>query len=484
MLLGLDLGTSSVKALLLGMEEAPGSVIGESTIPYAVRSPHPGWAESDPGEWWEAVGRATREAVGPHGSDIAAVGLSGQMHGVVLCDGAGAPSRPAILWADSRSEEQLDAYRRLPEDAHRRLANPPAVGMAGPTLLWLRGNEPEVYGGTRWALQPKDWLRLRLTGEAASEHSDASATLLYDLPAGRWADDVIESLGLRSGRLAPLLPSGGVAGELDSKAAGHLGLPAGIPVAAGAADTAAAMLGSGLTRPGEAQLTVGTGGQIVVPTGSPEPDPNGRTHRFRTAAGAPFYAMAAVQNAGLALEWARRALGASWDDVYAEAFAVPAGSGGVTFLPYLSGERTPHFDPNARGAWSGLGLGHGRGHLLRAALEGVAFSLRDGLEALEAGGFDIPKMRLAGGGAVRESWRRLLAGALDRPLLMLLDTVAPIASARGAALLAGISTGTFRPEDLFSAPETVSVVYPGEDRDAYGEAYARYRKAYRGPGAV
>jgi xylulokinase len=473
-LLGLDLGTSSVKALFLSEDGDP---LGESTASYPVRSPQPGWAESFPEEWWNATVEATRTALGSRGAQVAALGLSGQMHGVVLTDGRGRPLRPAVLWADTRSGEQLAAYRELDEDARRRLANPLAVGMAGPSLLWLRDHEPDVYASALWALQPKDWLRLRLTGEVASEPSDASATLLYDLRSDGWAYPVVEALGLRPDLLAPLVASADVAGTLAEEAAGDLGLRPGLPVAAGAADTAAAMLGGGLMRPGSVQLTVGTGGQIVAPKDSPERDPHERTHLYRAAAPDLWYSMAAIQNAGLALEWVRKTLGVSWEEVYEEAFAVPPGAGGVVFLPYLSGERTPHFDPCARGAWVGLGLDHGRGHLLRAALEGVAFALREGLEALEAAGTQVPELRLAGGGTASELWRRLLADVLVRPLLLLPDAVARVASARGAALLAGAASGAYRAvgDTIALAPD--QVIRPGGT--AYEAAYARYRELAR-----
>ena len=477
MLLGLDLGTGSVKALLMAED---GETVGEGSASYPVRSPRPGWAESSPEDWWNAVAEATRAAVGPRASEVASIGLSGQMHGVVLAGDRGRPLRPAVLWADTRSGEQLAAYRALDEDARRRLANPPAVGMAGPTLLWLRDNEPEVYGTARWALQPKDWLRLRLTGESTAEPSDASATLLYDLCSDAWDYPVVEALSLRPGLLAPLVASADVAGTLTREAAGRLGLRARLPVAAGAGDTAAAQLGGGLLRPGLVQLTVGTGGQIVAPKSEPVPDPHLRTHLYRAAAPDLWYSMAAIQNAGLALEWARETLRASWDDVYEEAFAVPPGAGGVLFLPYLSGERAPRFDPDARGAWTGLGLDHGRGHLLRAALEGVAFALREGLEALEEAGTRVPELRLAGGGTAEESWRQLLADVLDRPLRVLPGTLAAVASARGAALLAGAASGVYRsPEDMLAlAPEPDLPVWPGDAAPRYEAAYARYRELY------
>lgn len=477
MFLGLDLGTGSVKALLIHQD---GTVAGEGSRSYAVRSPEPGWAESNPEEWWDASGAAAREAVGSNGSTVTAVGLSGQMHGVVPSGRDGEPLRPAILWADARSVDHLHTYRGLDEDVRLRIANPPAVGMAGPTLLWLRDNEPETYRNIRRALQPKDWLRLRLTGEAVAEPSDASATLLYDLPADRWDYELIETLGLRTDFLASIVPSSAVAGELTREAAAHLGLRVGLPVSAGAADTAAAMLGTGLSEPGLVQLTVGTGAQIVAPVSQPAADPHGRTHLYRAAVPDLFYSMAAIQNAGLALEWARSVLGASWDEVYEEAFTVTVGAGGVAFLPYLSGERTPHLDPEARGAWVGLGLGHGRGHLLRAALEGGAFALREGLEALEAAGISAPELRLAGGGTTREPWQRLLADVLGRPLRLLPESVSANASARGAALLAGIASGAYASaeETLVLAPEPEKTIRFGKESQDYEAAYVRYREVY------
>jgi xylulokinase len=330
-------------------------------------------------------------------------------------------------------------------------------------------------------LQPKDWLRMRMTGEAATEPSDASATLLYDLLADDWSYAAVEDLGLRTELLAPLVPSASVAGTLEGGAAGELGLWEGLPVAAGAADTAAAMLGTGLVRPGPVQLTVGTGGQVVTPKRVPEPDPHGRTHLYRAAVPGLWYSMAAIQNAGLALEWVRRVLGVSWRDVYEEAFAVPPGSGGVTFLPYLSGERTPRFDPGARGAWVGLGLDHARGHLLRAALEGVAFALREALETLEDLGTVAPELRLAGGGAgggSGETWRQLLADVLGRPLWLLPGEISSVASARGAAFLAGLASGAYptAEDTLTLTPEAETLIQPGES--TYEPAYKRYKELY------
>jgi xylulokinase len=473
-LLGLDLGTGSAKAVLLS---ANGRIIGQGTAEYAVRSPRPGWAESNPGDWWHAAVVAVREALDGRGDTVQALGLSGQMHGVVLSTGDGTPLRPAVLWADTRSSSELATYKSLGPEAQRRLGNPYVAGMAGPTLLWLRDHEPDSYTAARWALQPKDWLRLRLTGSAAADPSDASATLLYDLIEDDWAFSVGDALGLRADLLAPILPSAAPAGTLTARAAEHLGLAPGTPVAAGAGDTAAAALGTGLLSPGSVQLTVGTGGQIVAPLDAPRPDPTFRTHLYRAVAPRSWYAMAAIQNAGVALEWVRAVLGVTWQQVYAEAFAVPPGADGLTFLPYLTGERTPHLDPAASGAWAGLRLHHSRGHLLRAALEGVAHALRDGLEALEDRGIEVPELRLAGGGTAEPPWRQLLADVLGRPLLAFPESAA---SARGAALLAGIAIGLYRDaaDTLQTAPTPQPVAHPGPSSPLYGEAYKRYRALY------
>jgi xylulokinase len=470
-LLGLDLGTGSAKALLLAPE---GRVLGEASATYPVRAPHPGWAESDPSDWWDALAACVREAVGGH--EVAAIGLSGQMHGVVLCDESGRAIRPAVLWADTRSAGELEPFRALPEAARQRLANPPAAGMAGPTLLWLRDNEADTYDLARWALQPKDWLRLRLTGAVGAEPSDASGTLLYDLPGDGWATDIVAGLGLAPSLLPPLGLSTATAGGLTASAATHLGLQAGTPVAYGAADTAAALLGSGLLDPGEVQVTVGSGAQIVALTDGPTPDPRIRTHLYRAVIPDRWYAMAAMQNAGVALEWVRANLGLDWPELYALVATVPAGSEGLTFQPYLTGERTPYLDANARGAWAGLGLHHSRAHMARAALEGVAFSLRDGLKALEENGIRAPVLRLAGGGTTNPLWRQMIADVLERPLVA---TSVPAASARGAAILAGVASGayaTVRDAPPLPAPEPAAE--PGYERGAYRESYARYRDLY------
>lgn len=477
-ILGIDVGTSSVKALVLS---AQGHTLSVGKAGYEVLSPQAGWAESDPDAWWQATLSAVQKAMVhlPH-TEITAIGLSGQMHGVVPTNREGYPTRAAMLWADTRAEGELKRYQALPDSLLQRLANPLVPGMAGPLLCWLADHEASVYQATHWALQPKDWLRHCLTDSVATDPSDASATLLYDLPADRWADDVIAALGLQRNMFAPIVPSGAVAGMLSPRAAAMLGLAAGLPVATGAADTAAAALGAGLLTSGPIQLTLGTGAQLVQLCQEPTVDPTGRTHLYRAADGANWYAMAAVQNAGLALNWVCRTLGASWDDLYGSATAVAPGTEGLTFLPYLTRERAHHQNPESSGAFLGMRIDHRREHLLHAALEGVAFGIRVALEALP-GASRATTLRLAGGGSEHVAWRQMLADILRRELV----TVETLdASARGAALLGGIASGLWNNAGAtaFVAPRMHGAATPNvEQAVAYDEAYARYVKLSNAP---
>jgi xylulokinase len=390
------------------------------------------------------------------------------MHGLVLADAGGRPLRPAILWADARAAGEVAAWRRLPAARRAALANPLVPGMTGPLLRWVCRQEPGVYRQASWALLPKDWLRLRLTGAAATDPSDASATLLWDVPADRWAGDVATGVGLDPELLPPVVDSGEPAGSVLADAAAALGLRPGLPVAAGAADTAAALLATGLSDPDDVQLSVGTGGQLVRPRLRPEPVTAPRTHLYRAAARDRWYAMAAIQNAGLALDWARRTLRADWSELYGAARAEPPGAQGVTFVPYLSGERTPVLRSDARGGWLGLGLSAGRTTLLQAAVEGVAFAVRHALEVLPGPRPD--QVRLVGGGGLDPRFRALLADVLQ-VRLRLVDVRS--ASAVGAALLAAEAAGGEPPEVPLRVGEAVG---PSARSAAYEQAFGRYRR--------
>ena len=441
--LGLDLGTSSAKAVVV---DTGGQVLAQASAGYAVTSAAAGYAESEPAHWWSAVTACAREAVQAAGARPAAIGLSGQMHGLVMASAAGEALRPALLWADSRATSSLHAYQLLGSRALARLANPLAPGMTGPLLMWIAEHEPRTYTEARWALQPKDWLRARLTGEVHAEPSDASATLLYDVMGDRWDREVVSALGLDASLLAPLLPSAGApAGHLTAEAGTDLGLPAGIPVAAGAADTAAAALGSGVGL-GDIQLTVGTGAQVIRPLVAPVSRADAGVNLYRSATPDGWYHMGATLSAGLSLNWVRETMNATWAELYASADH-PGRAHDPIFVPHLSGERTPYFDPGLRGSWTALSLAADRESVLRSALEGAAFAIGDALDALIAGQRP-PCLRLAA-----EAARRRLAAIARR-------------RARGAVVRRGRTRG----------------VRPG--RRAAGRARRRLAQLRRDPGSA
>jgi xylulokinase len=475
--LGLDLGTSSAKAVVL---EVGGAVLAQASAGYPVTSARAGYAESDPADWWGAVTACARQAVAAAGARPVAIGLSGQMHGLVMTSGDGAALRPAMLWADSRATGSLPAYRRLGAKALARLANPLAPGMTGPMLTWVAGHEPATYRAARWALQPKDWIRARLTGEYHAEPSDASATLLYDVPGDRWDLEVVGALGLDEALLAPLLPSAGAAaGQLTAAAAAELGLAAGLPVAAGAGDTAAAALGSGICRGEDIQLTVGTGAQVLRPVSvvdgrAPDGRAQAGVNLYRSATPDGWYQMGASLSGGLSLNWVREIMHASWDELYASV-EEPAQPHDPIFVPHLSGERTPYSDPALRGSWTTLSLANDRTSVLRSALEGTAFAIRDALDALDAGQRP-PRLRLAGGGTLAAGWRQLLADVLGVPLYAV-DV--PAASGRGAALLGAVAAGLLSLDDITGplAPSATLAAEPDPAAAAFHAGrYATFRR--------
>ncbi|MBK8437135.1 MAG: xylulose kinase [Austwickia sp.] len=503
-LLGIDLGTGSVKAVLT---TTSGQVLAVASQEYQVCSPHQGWAETDPAQWWAATVDAVRRVLAdpaaagspgpgtPGGFGVLGIGLSGQMHGVTLTAADGAALRPAILHADGRAIDELAAYRAL-EPAHElRLANPLSPNMAGPMLCWLLRHEPALVARARWALQPKDWLRLQLTGEVATDASDACATLLYDVPADRWDEALAASLGIDPALLPAVRASCAVGGRLRPVAARMVGLPPGIPVAVGAADTAAGALGTGLCRPGQTQLTVGTSAQLITMLSRPTPTVGVHCYRTATPVGdrgggsaagrpdvpSPWYAMGAVLNAGLALNWVRIVLNAGWQEVYAAA-AEPPRPQDPLFLPHLSGERTPYVDPTLRAAWTGLSLGTDRTAMLRAALEGVAFAVRGALDCLPRVPGDPPAsdettpVGLVGGGTTDPGWRQMLADIVGRPLAAY-DV--PVASGRGAALLAGVAVGVLSWEDVMDqAVRSAGVTSLTTPRPQVAARYASRRERF------
>lgn len=465
--LGIDLGTGSVKALVL---DRRGRQLASAAVPVGLLEPQPGWAESDPEEWWRAVVEATRQVLDRTDAPIGALGLSGQMHGVVLARSDGRALRPAVLSLDRRAEADLGAYRSLPARELAALGNPLVPGMAGPLLHWLSHHEAQVLERADWALQPKDWLRLRLVGEAGSEPSDASGTLLFDLRSNCWSLPVAAALGIPPSLLAPLGRPSDVAGLLQGPAARELGLPAGLPVAFGAADTAAALVGTAMSGTGGLQLTVGSAAQVVALRTSPEPDPALRYHLFASAEEGIWYALAAVQAAGVVLSWVLRTFQATWEEAYEHLTASPLGARGAIFVPHLAGARSPSMNSRARGAFAGLELAQSRSDIFRAAFEGVAFSIAEAAAVLpEFSGASA--IYLAGGGTLHGAWRQLLCDALGKALFVLDE---PNASARGAALLGGRAAGII--DDLGRAPRVTGKVEPDpEAQRALSEAFGRWK---------
>jgi xylulokinase len=451
--LGIDLGTSQVKALLCARD---GSILGQGLAGYQVSTPRPGWAEVDADQWWLATRTAVRSAVGHVPAEVVSLAIAGQMHGLILVTERSGLLRAPIIWLDRRASAEVADYQRLPADLRARLGNAPSAGMAGPLLLWMSRHEPDAYRLARWMLQPKDWLRLRLTGQVATDPTDASGTLLFDLARGAWATDVARALGLRADLLPEIRPPAEMAGPLLPDAAEQLGLRPGVPVATGAADTAASLLAARLPAatglPAADRwglLTLGTGGQLIVPVpaDSGRAELSGTTNLFRSVDGGT-YRLAGAQNVGVTLDWVRRMLGASWDELYGTA-ARPWRADTPVFLPQLAGERwddrggvnpggRPPGTPPEGGAWIGLTLAHERSDLMRAALEGVAFLLRGKLSDMRAAGCAPAKIRLAGGGSRHPAWRQLLADVLAVPLY---PAGTGWLTACGAAQIAAAATG-------------------------------------------
>ena len=459
------------------MATPDGQVLGRGRATYPIDVPADGRAETDPEAWWRAAGTAVRQALAEAGNaDVTAMALAGQMHGVVLADRDGLPARPAILWLDRRAAAEAAGYDDLPANLTAPLGNRPSPGMAGPVLCWLARHEPGAVRQARWALQPKDWLRLRLTGRAATDPTDASGTLLFDQRRDTWASDLIAALGLPGDKLPEIRQPAEVAGRLLEAPANELGLPPGIPVATGAADTAAALYAvmadrDNSKRP-EALLNLGTGGQWIVTEDSFRPAAT--TNLFR-AIGGGYYRLAASQNIGSTLDWVRRTLGIEWQDLYDTA-ARPWRAGTPVFLPYLTAER---FEGPARGGWAGLTLAHGKEDLLRAALEGVAFHLNDRLEDLRAAGHRPASVILGGGGTRHPAWRQLLADVLGLPLRPAPTSwlspagaagIAAAATGAGPRAAGGEGTGASQVRSEYGQGEAVA---PGE-RGVASAAYGRF----------
>jgi xylulokinase len=465
-LVGLDVGTTGVKAVAI---TPSGEVVGWAEEGYPLSTPRAGWSEQDPDDWWQAAEAAWSRV---RAGEDAGIGLSGQMHGLVCLGEDGRPLRPAILWNDQRTgaecaeiEERVGLERLIRLTGNRAL-----TGFTAPKLLWLRKHEPEVYARIAHVLLPKDYVRLRLTGERAIDVADASGTLLFDVARRRWSDEMMAALELDEAWLPPALESPEVSGRTGD----------GIPVAAGAGDQAAGALGAGVDRPGPLSVQIGTSGVVFAALPSFQADPHARVHAFCHAVPGGWHAMGVMLSAAGSLQWLRDTMapGADFAELTAEAERWAPGVEGLTFLPYLAGERTPHADPDARGAFVGLSVRHDRGALVRAVLEGVAYGLRDSLELLRALGVQPVSGRALGGGARSELWLRVIASVLGIPLERI---VVEEGAAYGAALLGGVAGGVFQDvhEAVAACVKVRDTIEPVPAwQKAYEAGYARFQELY------
>ena len=489
-LVGIDLGTSACKAIVMAED---GRVLGTGTAEYPLLQPQPTWAEQDPEAWWRGCGAAVRAALsaaGCTGADISAVGLTGQMHGAVLLDASDAVIRPALIWCDQRSAPQAEALGTQvgQERIIELCANPALPNFTVTKLLWVREHEPEHYARVRRVLLPKDFIRLRLTGVAAAEVSDASGTLAFDVAGRRWSKEMCALAEIPVEWWPEVAESPEVTARVSAAGAEATGLAVGTPVVGGAGDQAAGAVGNGIVAPGLVSVSVGTSGVVFAATDGVVKDPLGRLHTFCHAVPRGWHVMGVTQAAGGSLQWWRNAFcapevavaAATGQDPYEilclEAERVPAGALGLLFLPYLMGERTPHTDPLARGVFFGITARHGRAEFARAVLEGVSQSLRDCLGLIEDLGCAAREVRMTGGGARSPLWRQIQADVFARPVRAMRGQEGP---AMGAAILAAVGGGAY----ASVAEACAALVRAGEETRPTPDAVAAYieqGEVYRG----
>jgi len=477
-LLGIDVGTSGVRCIAIDHQ---GAVRAEASVEHPSSSPRPGWSEQRPEDWWEGARRAIAEVASNVGGDIVGLGLTGQMHGAVFLDQADHVIRPALLWNDQRTAAQCEAITER-VGAHRLIeiaGNPALTGFQAPKILWLRDEEAKSYARLHSVLLPKDYLRLRLTGEKATDASDASGTLLLDLKERGWSREIVNALEVPIEWLPRVHEAPAATGQVRADVASDLGLPAGVVVAAGGGDNAAAAVGNGVVRDGLVSCSIGTSGVLFAHSDVLSLDRSGRLHAFCHAVPERYHLMGVTLAAGASLRWWGEVVGKpDYDELSELASHAPPGAEGLVFLPYLTGERTPHMDPHARGAFVGLTSRHGLGHLTRAVMEGVAFSLRDSLEITVGLGIKPNQIRATGGGARSAFWRQLLADVMSCPIVR---TEADEGPAYGAALLAGVASGVYT--DVAEATAQISLrpdicePNPSAAR-RYMDYYAAYRELY------
>jgi xylulokinase len=480
--MGIDISTTSAKALII---DEQGNVVGLGSTPQPISQPHPLWSEQHPNDWWDGVVSSIRAALQEaslSGDAIKGIGLTGQMHGLCMLDEAGNVLRPAILWNDQRTQKQCDDITRIIgfERLIELTGNRALTGFTAPKILWVRENEPEVYQQCAHILLPKDFIRYKLSGDYATDLAGASGTLLMNVAERQWSDEVIDALQIPREWMPPVHEGPQITGVVSDKAAALTGLEGGIPIVGGGGDQAAGAVGMGCVSPDKIGVTVGTSGVVFAPLAQYAYEPEGRLHAFCHSVPGQWHFMGVMLSAAGSLQWYRDALAPDvpFNQLLQEAETVEPGSDGLLFLPYLTGERTPHPDPTARGAFVGLTTRHTRGHMTRAVLEGVAFGLKDSFSLIANAGLPEQfEVRISGGGAKSPIWQQVIADILGAPLV---NVNTAEAGAFGAAILASVGVEHF--PDVQSASQhlitTGEVVQPSSNKEQYPEWYVRYQSLY------
>jgi len=478
--IGIDSSTTATKALLM---DDQGAVVAIGRSEYDFETPRPLWSEQSPHLWWDATVIAIREAIAQAGIDgdaVAGIGLTGQMHGLVLLDDDGEVLRPSILWNDQRTQAECDEVRARvgPEELIAITGNDALTGFTAPKILWVRNNEPDVFARVAHVLLPKDYVRFRLTDNYAIDRAGGSGTILFDLAARDWSSDVLRVLDIPNEWMPPTFEGSDVTGVVTEQAAALTGLRPGTPVMAGGGDQAANGVGVGAVAPGVVAMSVGTSGVVFAAADRPVVEPAGRLHAFCHAVPGMWHLMGVMLSAAGSYKWFKEAFAPdhTYDELNGAAAEVPAGSDGLVFLPYLTGERTPHPDPLARGAFVGLTVRHGLGHMARAVMEGVAFGLRDSVE-LMAAEMELGEVRVSGGGASSDLWLRIIADVIGLPVRVVATAES---AAHGAAMLAAVGAGVFGSvaEACEAAVELGEFTEPGADAGIYTDVYGVYRDLY------
>ncbi|MCA9039726.1 MAG: xylulokinase [Planctomycetaceae bacterium] len=492
--LGIDIGTSGTKTLAV---EESGKILAASTVEYPLYSPKPGWSEQDPEDWWQATINSVKQVLKlakVKKEDVKGLGLSGQMHGSVFLDKKQDVIRPALLWNDQRTAAECDEIESKAGGRKRLIkmvANPALTGFTAPKILWLRNNEPKNYSRVTQVLLPKDYVRFRLTGEYATEVSDASGTLLLDVKKRNWSKKLLDLLEIDSSLLPSVYESEEVSGTLHAEAAKLLGLKEGTPVVGGGGDQAAGAVGNAIVKRGVISATLGTSGVVFAHSDEVEIDPEGRVHTFCHAVRGKWHVMGVVLSAGGSLQWYRNQLGEEavreakkqkidpYEIITEQAAQAEPGSEGLYFLPYLAGERTPHADPHARGAWIGLSLRHGRSHLIRSLMEGATYAMKDCLEIIKGMNVSVNEIRVSGGGARSTFWRQMQADIYGQSVCTINAEEGP---AYGVALLAAAGTGAYK-DVVEACNATISVVSTtkpvAKTKKSYEKLYPMYGQLYR-----